>query len=158
MSEGHALPAIVELDAAACRELLERQRQCILAVVDGDQPYAVPVYFGFDGRAMYLGVSEGRKTRALDANSRVHVVVTEPGPGDAWRSVAVAGRAQTLTGDERAHGIAVLVAHNRRFSGSAGDAPRPARHPAAGRVIRIDDAVVTGRMRPGPDEFVQRRA
>src|SRR5262249_54026349 len=88
---------IVPLGEAECRAVLERQRLCVGSVADGGEPYAVPVFYGFDGATLYLGTSEGRKTRALDANSRVYVLVTEVGPGDAWRSVAIAGRARTLT-------------------------------------------------------------
>ena len=88
---------IVPLSDAECRAVLERQRLCVVSVVDDGEPYAVPVFYGFDGRTLYLGVAEGRKTRALDVNARVYIVVTEVGPGDAWRSVAIAGRARTLT-------------------------------------------------------------
>jgi hypothetical protein len=137
---------IVPLGDAQCRALLARQRLCIMSVVDGTDPYAVPVFYGFDGDALYLGVAEGRKTRALDANPRVHVVVTEVGPGDAWRSVAVAGRARTLVeSDERHQAIDVLVAHNRRFRESRSERPTAPRRPAGGRVLRIEETVITGR-------------
>lgn len=135
--------AIVALDDAQCREVLARQRLCILSAVDGGEPYAVPVYYGFDGDSLYLGVAEGRKTRALDANPRVYVVVTEVGPGDAWRSVAVAGVARTLVDDERQRAIEVLIAHNRRFRPA--DAPAPARRPSGGRVLRVEGKLLTGR-------------
>jgi nitroimidazol reductase NimA-like FMN-containing flavoprotein (pyridoxamine 5'-phosphate oxidase superfamily) len=138
--------AIVPLSDAECRAVLERQRLCVVSVVDDGDPYAVPVFYGFDGRTLYLGVAEGRKTRALDVSPSVYVVVTEVGPGDAWRSVAIAGRAQTLSDDaERQTAIDVLVAHNRRVRASKPphDAPPPRR--TGGRVLRIDDAVMTGR-------------
>jgi len=145
---GVATPAraIVPLSGADCRAVLERQRLCVVSVVDDGQPYAVPVFYGFDGHTLYLGVAEGRKTRALDASARVYIVVTEVGRGDAWRSVAIAGRARTLVdAAERQAAIDVLVAHNRRVRASdpARDALPPRR--AGGRVLRIEDAVVTGR-------------
>ena len=145
------LPAIVALDEGECRQVLARQRLCVMAVVDGPDPYAVPLYFGFDGEAMYVGVAEGRKTRALDANPRVCIVVMEEGPGDAWRSVAVAGVATVLhEAAERARGIQVLVDHNRRSGRDADGAARPVAAPrrrTGGRVLRIDGAVITGRAR-----------
>jgi nitroimidazol reductase NimA-like FMN-containing flavoprotein (pyridoxamine 5'-phosphate oxidase superfamily) len=137
---------IVPLSEAECRTVLDRQRLCVVSVVDDGEPYAVPVFYGFDGHTLYLGVAEGRKTRALDANSRVYIVVTEVGPGDAWRSVAIAGRARTLVDAvERQAAIDVLVAHNRRVRSS--DPPRdvPAPRRTGGRVLRIDDVVITGR-------------
>ena len=138
--------AIVPLSDAECREVLARQRMCVVSVVDGTEPYAVPVFYGFDGDDLYLGVAEGRKTRALDANSRVYIVVTEVGPGDAWRSVAIAGSARTLTdGAERQRGIDVLIAHNRRLREARGEGAAPPRRPGGGRVLRIDQPLVTGR-------------
>lgn len=147
------LARIVALDEAECREVLARQRMCVMAVVDHDEPYAVPLYFGFDGESMYLGVAEGRKTRALDVNPRVCVVVIEAGPGDAWRSVEVAGVATALRDPaDRARGIEVLIAHNRRSHRDA--VARQAAAPGirgGGRVLRIDRAVITGRARPVAD-------
>lgn len=146
------LPPIVVLDGNECRQVLARQRMCVMAVADGPDPYAVPLYFGFDGEAMYLGVAEGRKTRALDVNPRVCVVVIEEGPGDAWRSVQVAGVATCLLDAvERARGIQVLIDHNRRSGGDADAVARPVPAPrprTGGRVLRIDGAVITGRARP----------
>ena len=141
-----AARGIVPLCDADCRAVLERQRLCVVSVVDGEEPYAVPVFYGFDGQTLYLGVAEGRKTRALDVSARVYIVVTEVGPGDAWRSVAIAGRARTLVdAAERQAAIDVLVAHNRRVRVS--DPPRdtPAPRRTGGRVLKIEHAVVTGR-------------
>ena len=142
-----ATPArvIVPLSEVDCRAMLERQRLCVVSVVDGDEPYAVPVFYGYDGETVYLGVAEGRKTRALDANPRVYIVVTEVGPGDAWRSVTIAGRARALTEPaERQRAIEVLVAHNRRLREPDPSRPPPARR-AGGRLLCIDDPVISGR-------------
>ena len=137
---------IVALNDAQCRDILARQRMCIMSVVDGATPYAVPVFYGFDGEDLYLGVAEGRKTRALDGNDRVYILVTEVGPGDAWRSVAVAGVARALTdGDERQTAIEILVAHNRRVRASNGEQPSVPRRRAGGRVLRIEHTVMSGR-------------
>jgi nitroimidazol reductase NimA-like FMN-containing flavoprotein (pyridoxamine 5'-phosphate oxidase superfamily) len=141
------LSAIVELDRAECLEIIRRQRMCVISVVDGDEPYAVPVYYGFDGETLYLGVAEGRKTRALDRNPRVHIVIAEPGGGDSWRSVAIAGRATTLSDPvERARGIDALIEHNRRPERGATGASAGRRR-SGGRILRIDEAIITGRAR-----------
>jgi len=128
--------------------VLRAQRLCVVAMADGDVPYAVPVYYGFDGTSLYLGIAEGRKTEVLDRNTRVCAVVTEPGPGDAWRSVMVVGRAVSLSDpNERARGIAVLTEHNRRPDRPAQEAGGPSRRAAGGRVLMIADAEITGRAR-----------
>ena len=135
------------MDENECWALLNSQRMCVLAVVDGEEPYAVPVFYGVDGDTLILGLSEGRKTRALDSNQRVSIVVTEVRPDGFWQSAQVTGRALTLTTPEsRQRAIAALMAHNRRLGGAARD-PESAPRPAPGRLVRIENAVVTGRAR-----------
>ena len=144
-----AAPArvIVTLGDAECREVLERQRLCVVSVVDGGEPYAVPVFYGYDGDdGLPRHIAEGRKTRALDANPSVYMVVTEVGPGDAWRSVAIAGKARTLTdADERQRAIDVLVAHNRRVRGDAASRDAVPQRRSGGRVLAVENAVISGR-------------
>jgi uncharacterized protein len=63
------------------REIKEREvidsiirecRVCRLGLADGDQPYVVPLSFGYDGEALYFhGASAGRKIDILRANNRV---------------------------------------------------------------------------------------
>lgn len=142
---------IVALDAAECHAVLARNRMCVLAVTDAGEPYAVPVYYGYDGTTLYLGLAEGRKTALLERNPRVCVVVAEPGAGDAWCSVMVAGEAVELRdAATRAHGMQVLSDHNRRagYVPPAGRAA-PARRPAGGRIVRIAEPTITGRARRG---------
>ena len=160
VARGDARPAaasgIVEMDQTECLELLATQRLGILATVDGDEPYAIPMFYGFDGASVYLGISEGRKTRVLDTNPKLCLTVTEVGPGEAWRAVVVAGRASWVTGgEERLSAIDVLMSHNRRFAppreatpagNGAPSAPPPRRH-SGGRLMRIADATITGRAR-----------
>src|SRR5690349_34584 len=107
MSQAPA-PGIRGLTESECREMQARNRLCVVAMVDGAEPYAVPLYYGFDGQSMYLGVAEGRKTRALDRNPRVSVVVVETGQGAEWRSVQLTGRVAVMTGGEREQGLGVL--------------------------------------------------
>ena len=137
---------ITPLSDADCRAVLERQRLCIVSTVDGSEPYAVPVFYGFDGVALYVGTSEGRKTRVLDANQRVYVLVTEIGATDAWRSVAIAGRARTLTdAAERQRAIDVLIAHNRRVRALSGEPSGEPRRRSGGRLLLIEADSITGR-------------
>lgn len=151
-----AAPRIIEtLSEDDCRAVLERQRLCVVSVVDGNEPYAVPVFYGYDGVTLYLGTSEGRKTRALDASSRVYILVTEVGPGDAWRSVAVAGHARTLASDaEREQAIDVLIAHNGRVRNTGVPSTRP-RRPSGGRLLRVDHPTITGRSFGWPTDAAQ---
>lgn len=148
---------IVALDADECRAILTRQRMCVLATADGDQPYAVPIFYGFDGVTVYLGIAEGRKTEVLERNPRLCLTIAEVGPGDSWRSVLVLGRAEWIEdGAERTVAIRVMMEHNRRperqaitaqanSPAAAGSAQRHRR----GRMLRVAEAEITGRAK-GP--------
>jgi nitroimidazol reductase NimA-like FMN-containing flavoprotein (pyridoxamine 5'-phosphate oxidase superfamily) len=161
-SASPALRPIVPLDSAECRDVLATQRLCVVAMVDGEEPYAVPVYYGFDGETMYLGVAEGRKTAVLDRNPRVCITVSEPGARDSWRSVMVAGVARTITEpEERARAIEVMMRHNRRDdrvapppapTSTSGSASAPAQRHGRGRMMVVERATITGRARRPPDE------
>ncbi|MGI8508057.1 MAG: pyridoxamine 5'-phosphate oxidase family protein [Gemmatimonadaceae bacterium] len=148
---------IIELDETECHDILRRQRLCVLATADGDQPYAVPIFYGFDGATIYLGIAEGRKTQVLESNPRLCITIAEVGPGDSWRSVVVMGRAEWIVdGPERTEAIRVMMEHNRRperqqQSSTASPTPSsetspgsPQRH-RKGRMLRIADAQITGR-------------
>ena len=144
-----AAAGIEVLGDAECREVLNAQRLCVLAMTDGDMPYAIPLFYGFDGESVWLGISEGRKTELLDQNPLVCVSVNDVGPGDGWRSVLVNGRAIWVTDPEqRAKGIQVLMQHNRRgdraAASSAQGAPGGRRH-GGGRIMLIAESVITGR-------------
>ncbi len=147
MSDG-----LVVLDRDECVDILSTQRLCVLATTDGEQPYAIPMFYGFDGDTLYIGISDGRKTEVLDVNPRVCVTVTDVQPGQAWRSVLVTGRAEWVTdAAERAKAIQVLIAHNRRSRERLGEPEPPAdsapRRQGLGRMMRVAESTITGRAR-----------
>ena len=67
----------------ADREITSRERideiirgceVCHLGMADGDQPYVVPVSFGYDGQSVYFhSARDGRKIDVIAANPRVCV-------------------------------------------------------------------------------------
>lgn len=148
-----ALPAIECLDAEACRQVLSRNRLCTMSMVDGTEPYAVPLFYGFDGETIYLGLAEGRKTAVLDRNPVICLVVVETGALDEWVSVQATGPSAFLASDQRDSGIRVLMEHNQRIrsiTAPTGDAvvPSPAtRRPGGGRILCLRDPILSGRIR-----------
>ena len=52
---------IQELTDAECRNVLEHTNLARLACSQGDQPYIVPIYVDFDGKALYSYSVQGRK-------------------------------------------------------------------------------------------------
>lgn len=133
-----------------CWALLENQRLCVLSLVDGSEPYAVPVFYGLDGNSLILGLSEGRKTRAIASNPRVCITVTEVRDDGFWQSAQITGMAAVLIeADERDEAIRILTEHNRRLTRSPMTgkiAPRA----APGQIVRVRAATITGRAKENP--------
>lgn len=129
-----------------CWALLRSQRLCVLSLVDGTNPYAVPVFYGLSGTSVLLGISEGRKTRVLDSNKNVCITVTEVRSDGFWQSAQIIGIAETVTEETaRSEAIQALMAHNRSLGGSPAPASGP--RPLAGRIVRVDNGTVSGRMK-----------
>ena len=60
------------VDRERIDEIIRGAQVCRLAMIDGDEPYLVPLSFGYDGRAIYFhSAVEGRKVEALRRNARV---------------------------------------------------------------------------------------
>jgi nitroimidazol reductase NimA-like FMN-containing flavoprotein (pyridoxamine 5'-phosphate oxidase superfamily) len=52
--------------------IIRSAQVCRLAMIDGGEPYLVPLSFGYDGRAIYFhSAAEGRKVAALRRSARV---------------------------------------------------------------------------------------
>lgn len=163
---GGTTASAVEMPLEECHALLREGRVGMLAMTCDEGPYAIPMAYGWDGTELWIGVSEGLKTRALDADPRCAFTVWVADGRDSWRSVIVAGTAYwAATPEERARGGQAL---RRQHSG--GDAaaaspasPPPAAPPAAtaegaasaaapaksrfsgGRMLLVRDPRITGR-------------
>jgi nitroimidazol reductase NimA-like FMN-containing flavoprotein (pyridoxamine 5'-phosphate oxidase superfamily) len=98
------------------REITDRQdidailrsgKVCHLAMVDGEEPYVVPMAYGYDGRSLFFhSAAEGRKVDVLRRNDRVCFEVTSsysPPPASevcvrstSYESVIGTGRASFI--------------------------------------------------------------
>jgi nitroimidazol reductase NimA-like FMN-containing flavoprotein (pyridoxamine 5'-phosphate oxidase superfamily) len=95
-------------DAAAPRELSPEQISSFLrsrswgllstTESGGAAPYAVPVSFGWDGEAVFLACSPGRKTDNLERFPGACLTVVEASSGALWTSVVVRGSVEWVTG------------------------------------------------------------
>jgi hypothetical protein len=86
-------------------------RVCRLAMCDGDQPYIVPLNFGYDGSFLYFHAApEGRKINIIRKNNKVcfefdilHDIVTAEQAckwGTKYESVIGSGTAEILDSSE----------------------------------------------------------
>jgi len=87
---------IQELAEAECRNVLEHTNLGRLACSHGDQPYIVPIYFDFDGNALYSYSMHGRKIEWMRSNPNVCVEVDEIIDQFDWTTVVAFGRYEEL--------------------------------------------------------------
>ena len=102
-------------------DILRRATVVYLAMADDGSPYVLPLYFGYDGTALYLhSALEGRKIEILRRNPRVSFAVhvddaVIPGEvGCAWsaryRSVLGEGEVRFLEApEERQYALDTLL-------------------------------------------------
>jgi nitroimidazol reductase NimA-like FMN-containing flavoprotein (pyridoxamine 5'-phosphate oxidase superfamily) len=136
--------AVREMDDREIREFLRSQWWGVLSTVGPGGPYAVPVGFGFEGRAVHVAMGPGRKLRRLEQVGEACLTVAQVENGDRWCSVVVCGAAVPVEGLlER--GLALRAIHRQRsgITPSANDLVRAAR----ARVFRLETREVTGRIR-----------
>jgi nitroimidazol reductase NimA-like FMN-containing flavoprotein (pyridoxamine 5'-phosphate oxidase superfamily) len=126
-------PSQTAKDQARAAYLLQEAPFACVAMIDGVQPYSVPMNFAYDAAAerLYFHTGPGRKSAALAEHHRVCVVVaadaafdqgaTPCSDGFTFRSVILEGSA-TLLGDraEREAALRTIVA---KYDPGAADMP-----------------------------------
>jgi nitroimidazol reductase NimA-like FMN-containing flavoprotein (pyridoxamine 5'-phosphate oxidase superfamily) len=117
-------------DEQEIRDILEKGLVCRLGLCDGQQPYIVPMSYGYKDRRIYFHCArEGRKIDILKSNDRVCIEVdidTRVVRGETscrwtakYRSVIGFGRARIIDDEkEKKAGLDVIMAH---YGGSGGD-------------------------------------
>jgi uncharacterized protein len=109
-------------DPAVIESILRRSVVCRLAMADGNQPYVVPLSFGFRDRALYFhSARQGRKVDILKRNPRVcfefdiDASVKKSGAPCQWgmkfRSVIGTGTARFVEDPaEKRYGLGAILA------------------------------------------------
>jgi len=126
---------------------------CRIALADGNEPYVVPLSFGYDGAALFIHTAKsGRKIDFIEANSRVCFELeadvslkTDDRDACKWtfefESVIGYGTITELeTAADKARGLNQIMLH---YSGREWDIDEAAT--ATTRVWRIDIESVTGK-------------
>ncbi|MDA8137203.1 MAG: pyridoxamine 5'-phosphate oxidase family protein [Desulfobacteraceae bacterium] len=110
-------------DRSAMEEIIHQAQICHIGLVDDDQPYVIPVHFGYQNGALYFhGALQGRKMDILKKNPKACVqfdigmtLVTGEKAcdwGAYFQSVIAFGRAAILEdADEKKKGLDVIMAH-----------------------------------------------
>ena len=126
---------------------------CRIAFADGDEPYMVPLSFGYDGEAVYIHTAKtGRKLDFIAANNRICFeletnvsIQTDERDACKWtfafESVIGYGTISELrSSDEKSRGLNQIMQH---YSGREWDIDETAT--ATTRVWRIEIESVTGK-------------
>ena len=149
-------------DPAQILDILTRARIVHIAMVDGDEPYMVPMNYGFtmeDGKlTLYLhGAKKGRKLDVMRANPKVFFSMecdVQPFPGDiacrygtSYSCVMGGGIAHIL--EEPAEKQAALTRFMKTQTGLDFDFDE--KMASIVSVIRIDVEYYTAKCRPFPE-------
>jgi nitroimidazol reductase NimA-like FMN-containing flavoprotein (pyridoxamine 5'-phosphate oxidase superfamily) len=142
------MPSRTEID-----EVIQAAQVCRIAMARNDEPYLVPVSFGYDGEAIYIHTAgAGRKLEFIDANPRVCFeleadvrLVSHPSDPCSWtfsfECVIGYGTVSELTEPEdRARGLNTIMRH---YSGRQWEISE--RASATTRVWRIEIESMTGK-------------
>lgn len=125
---------------------------CRIGLVDNDEPYMVPVCFGYERNALYFhGASEGRKVELIKKNNKIcfeidtDVAVVKAEEPCNWsmkyRSVVGVGRAYILENDkEKSYGLKLIM---RQYT--EGDYTFPKATLDKIIVVRVDIESITGK-------------
>ena len=143
-------------DIKEIERIIKKAIHCRIGLVDNDEPYVVPVCFGYERNALYFhGALEGRKVELIKKNNKicfeidtdVEVVKSEK-PSEKpcgwtmkYRSVIGVGRAYILENDEeKTRGLKVIMKH---YSGDESSFPKSKLDKTL--VVRIDIRSITGK-------------
>lgn len=139
-------------DINEIEEIINKAGVCHLGLVDGDEPYVVPVSFGYERGALYFhGNLKGRKIELIKKSNKVcfemetDVSVKEAEQACDWGirylSVIGVGRAYILENDEqKSHALNLIT---ERYTGSALSFPKSEMDKTL--VVKIDIESMTGK-------------
>ncbi|SEO58979.1 hypothetical protein SAMN04487948_103378 [Halogranum amylolyticum] len=99
-----ALDQQTKMTPAEIDEVLARHETGVLSLAQGDEPYAIPISYGYDPeeRRFYMrlvSTPESQKRQFLSSSPSVRLVVYEE-EGETYRSVIAEGSLDRITTDE----------------------------------------------------------
>ena len=147
MAEVIKITDIFEIESIIKKALI-----CRIGLIDNDEPYVVPVCFGYERGALYFhGNLKGRKVELIKKNNKICFEMDidaelekSEDPCD-WtmkgKSVVGVGRANILeNNEEKSHALRLIMGHY-----SEGDFSFPKSALGSVLVVRIDVSSITGK-------------
>ena len=139
-------------DIEEIEKIIRKAMVCRIGLVDDDEPYVVPVCFGYERNALYFhSALEGRKVELIKKNNKIcfeidiDVEVVKAEEPCAWtmkyRSVIGVGKAYILGNDEeKSRGLRVIM---RQYT--EGEFSFPKSKPDSVLVVRVDIESIRGK-------------
>ncbi len=139
-------------DIDEIERVIRKAIRCLIGLVDGDEPYVVPVCFGYERNALYFhGALEGRKVELIKRNNKIcfeidtDVEVVKSEKPCKWamqyKSVIGMGRAYILEKDEeKYYGLKLIM---RQYSGGEFNFSKSELDSVL--VVRVDIRSITGK-------------
>jgi len=132
-------------DASTIEEIFRSAHICRIAMVDGDQPYIVPLNYGYAGNHLYFHcATAGRKLDLIRENPRVGFELEQEAAlikgelacdwATSYRSIIGQGSMEILSDfDEIQKGLEVIMRHH----GATGPLSFEAKHVSAVAILRL---------------------
>lgn len=86
-----------DLPDEQAKDILQASRLGVLALAHDDASYAIPLYYGYDGDAVYCHCHPGVKDEWIEADKRACLVVLHVESENVWESVQVFGPVERLS-------------------------------------------------------------
>jgi len=140
-------------DINEIEKIIKKAVCCRIGLVDGEEPYVVPVSFGYERDALYFhGALEGRKAELIKKDTQIcfeidtDVEVAKSEKPCSWtmkyRSVIGVGRAYILESDEeKSRGLTVIMGQYTE----GGDFSFPKSTLDRTLVVKVDIRSITGK-------------
>lgn len=135
-------------DQGVIQDILSKSEVCRIAMIDGADPYVVPVNYVYSNNMLYVhSAPEGRKIELLKRNNRVcfeieygsEIVSSDlPCKGTVkYRSLIGYGRIEIATDEETKRlGLDLLIA---KYGGAAGEYDKESFEKVVMLVLKIDE-------------------
>lgn len=92
------------------RAFIKHNKFGLLSLADQGNAYGLPLFYGYDGRALYVSVHPGLKTQYVRMTSEACFTIVRVVTLDDWASVQVFGRIERVAdGPERFAAYQVLM-------------------------------------------------
>ena len=135
-----------KLDDAEVKAFIKSGYWAVLAVSVDDEPYGVPIIYGYDedDGTFYVANGPGKKIEMALANPRCTLTIVEVEEfGKRWRSVIVKGNIELI--DELPRKLHAFNALRKQMPESFTPRMRDAAKLAMAKVIRIVPTEITGK-------------